>query len=125
MSKKGAEADRVFFEAQRKRLLAMRAELLGSDAARTASERAPRSDEAKEMEEDAQEMARTEVDEAVTAVEARRLNAIDRALAKIEEGTYGFSDESGDPIPRKRLEAIPEAVLTIAEEEAREKRAGR
>jgi len=125
MSKNGAAADRAFFEAQRKRLVAMRSELLGGDAARVAGERAPRPDEAKEIEEDAQDMAQSEVDEAVTAVEASRLRAIDRALEKIAEGTYGFSDESGDPIPRARLEAIPEAAFTIAEEEAREKRQAR
>ena len=54
-------------------------------------------------------------------VEVQRLRSIERALAKIDEGTYGLSDLSGDPIPRARLEAIPEAVLTIQEEEAREK----
>ena len=54
-------------------------------------------------------------------VEVQRLRSIERALAKIDECTYGLSDLSGDPIPRARLEAIPEAVLTIQEEEAREK----
>jgi DnaK suppressor protein len=34
----------------------------------------------------------------------------ERALAKIEEGTYGLSDISRLPIPRARLEAIPEAI---------------
>ena len=51
----------------------------------------------------------------------QRLRRIERALAKIDEGTYGLSDESGDPIPKARLEASPEALLTIAEEEARER----
>jgi RNA polymerase-binding transcription factor len=54
-------------------------------------------------------------------VEEHRLRAIERALAKIDEGTYGLSDLSGDPIPKGRLEAMPEAVLTIQEEEARER----
>jgi hypothetical protein len=65
-------------------------------------------------------MAQSEVDEGIDAVEEQRLRAIDRALAKIDEGTYGLSDVSGDPIPRARLEAMPEAVLTVQEEEARE-----
>ena len=55
-------------------------------------------------------MAQSEVDEAVDVVEEQRLRAVERALAKIEEGTYGLSDVSGDPIPKARLEAIPEAV---------------
>jgi DnaK suppressor protein len=45
---------------------------------------------------------------------------IDRALQKIEDGTYGFSDLSGDPIPTERLEAVPDAIYTVAEQEARE-----
>ena len=41
---------------------------------------------------------------------------IERALAKIEDGTYGFSDSSGKPIPRARLEAMPEAINTADED---------
>jgi len=57
----------------------------------------------------------------VVRVDERRLRAIDRALAKIDEGTYGLSDMSGKPIPKASLEATPEAVLTVEEEEQREK----
>lgn len=121
MSRQHAAGDPAFLEQQRKRLTALRDELLRADAANTASERAPKADEAREIEDDAQQMAQGEVDEVLDVVEARRLRAIDRALAKIDEGTYGMSDVSGDPIPRERLEAMPEAVLTIQEEEAREK----
>ncbi|MEP7184409.1 MAG: TraR/DksA family transcriptional regulator [Rhodanobacter sp.] len=49
-----------------------------------------------------------------------RLRAIHRALEKIDDGTYGLSDESGDPIPKVRLEAIPESVLTVEESAAAE-----
>jgi DnaK suppressor protein len=42
-------------------------------------------------------------------------------LKKIEEGTYGLSDISGQQIPRERLEVIPEALYTLSEEERREK----
>ena len=45
---------------------------------------------------------------------------IERALKKIELGTYGLSDVSGKPIPRERLEAMPEAVLTVEEAAAKE-----
>ena len=48
----------------------------------------------------------------------RELDAIARAEQRIEEGTYGISVESGDPIPDARLEAIPWAERT-AEEQAR------
>ena len=40
---------------------------------------------------------------------------IDAALARIEAGTYGYSVVSGLPIPRERLEAIPETTVLAAE----------
>jgi DnaK suppressor protein len=48
-----------------------------------------------------------------------RLAAIDRALARLEEGTYGRSVISGQPIPDERLEADPAAEVTIEEARAR------
>jgi len=121
MSKQKAGGDPAFLKQQRKRLSAMRAEVMSTGSAKAAGQRTPKADEAKEREDDAQDLAQSEVDESIEAVEEQRLRAIDRALAKIDEGTYGLSDVSGDPIPRARLEAMPEAVLTIQEEEAREK----
>ncbi|HEX4445447.1 MAG TPA: TraR/DksA family transcriptional regulator [Polyangiaceae bacterium] len=47
---------------------------------------------------------------------------IDRALAKFEAGTYGVSEESGEPIGFGRLRIIPWARLTVQEEEAKERR---
>jgi len=41
-------------------------------------------------------------------------------LEKISEGSYGLSDASGQPIPKERLEATPEAIYTVAEQAARE-----
>lgn len=121
MNKRNAADDPAFLEQQRKRLTAMRDQLVGSGATKAAAHRAPKADEAREIEDDAQDMAQSEVDDTIDAVEEQRLRAIERALAKIDDGTYGLSDVSGDPIPKARLEAMPEAVLTIQEEEAREK----
>lgn len=121
MSNQPTTAGPAFLEQQRKRLSALRDQILSAQSAQAARQRAPRTEEAEEMEDDAQDMAQSEIDAAVEDVEGQRLRAIERALAKIEEGTYGLSDASGDPIPKARLEAIPEAVLTIQEEEARER----
>ena len=77
--------------------------------------------QAREIEDDAQQMAQGDIDGALSAVEAQRLRSIDRALAKMDAGTYGLSDSSGDPIPGARPDAMPEAELTIEEEDAREK----
>jgi|ERR1700722_11778768 DnaK suppressor protein len=57
-------------------------------------------------------------DEAVAATLQDRLAAIDRALARIEAGTYGRSVLSGKPIPEERLAADPAAELTVEEASA-------
>jgi DnaK suppressor protein len=57
-------------------------------------------------------------DEAVAAQLRERLDAIDRALARLEAGTYGRSVLSGKPIPDERLEADPAAELTVEEARA-------
>ena len=41
------------------------------------------------------------------------LDDVDRALAKIDEGSYGRCDACGRPIPEGRLEALPWAVLCV------------
>lgn len=125
MSKQNASGEAAFLEKQRKRLVTMRDQIVSAGKVKAASDRASKAPEAEEIEDDAQELAQVEIDDAVHVVEEQRLRAIERALAKIDEGTYGLSDLSGDPIPKARLEAIPEALLTIQEEEAREKRMGR
>ena len=43
------------------------------------------------------------------------------ALKKIQDGTYGYCEETGDPIGLKRLMARPVATLTIAAQEKHEK----
>ena len=117
--------DSGFLEQQRRRLTALRAQLLGSEEKERAEQdglREERDREAQEPEEGAQEVAQSDVYRSLKSIDDRRLRMVERALHKIEEGTYGVSDESGDPIPRARLEAVPEAVLTVEEEEAAEKR---
>ena len=54
-------------------------------------------------------------DEAIADQLRDRLATIDRALARIEAGTYGRSVLSGKPIPDERLEADPAAELTVEE----------
>ncbi len=49
------------------------------------------------------------------------LRQIDRALQKIEEGSYGVCDITEEEIPVKRLEAIPYATMTVKAQEKFEK----
>jgi DnaK suppressor protein len=47
---------------------------------------------------------------------------IDAALQRIEDGTYGYCEETGEPIALKRLEARPIATLSIEAQERHERR---
>jgi DnaK suppressor protein len=53
-----------------------------------------------------------------------RLAALDRALQRVEDGSYGRSIRSGAPIPDERLEADPAAELTV-QQAARDQAADR
>lgn len=46
-----------------------------------------------------------------------QLAALERAEARLQDGTYGLSVESGEPIPDGRLEAYPLAERTVEEEQ--------
>lgn len=52
--------------------------------------------------------------------ERKLLRKIDSALARIEDGSYGFCDETGEEIGLKRLEARPVATLCVEAQERRE-----
>lgn len=125
MPEKNAPLSREFIEQQRKRLEALREQILGGEEKSIADERASqedRGDELRDPGEKSANMAQHEISLALFDVDKRRLSDIERAIQKMKEGTYGFSDLSGKPIPRARLEATPEAILTVAEEEQREKK---
>ena len=47
---------------------------------------------------------------------------IDAALQRIEDGTYGYCEETGEPISLKRLEARPIATLSLEAQERHERR---
>ena len=53
--------------------------------------------------------------------ERKLLNKIDKALRKIEEGTYGYCEETNKPISIERLKARPVATLSIEAQEMHEK----
>lgn len=52
--------------------------------------------------------------------ERKLLKKIDQALARIDNGTYGFCEETGDEIGLKRLEARPVATLSVEAQQRRE-----
>ncbi len=58
-----------------------------------------------------------QIDNALAGQLHSELEAVGRAEARLKEGTYGFSIQSGEPIPAERLEAIPWAERTAEEQE--------
>ncbi|MFN3169660.1 MAG: RNA polymerase-binding protein DksA [Hyphomicrobiales bacterium] len=50
------------------------------------------------------------------------ISKIDAALRRLDDGTYGFCEETGDPITLKRLDARPIATLSLEAQEAHERR---
>jgi DnaK suppressor protein len=54
--------------------------------------------------------------------ERKLIRKIDEALARIEDGSYGYCLETGEPIGVKRLEARPVATLSVEAQERRERR---
>jgi DnaK suppressor protein len=110
--------DQDFLRRQRQRLVELRTELQRATRTGEAEERAINSqsrDGAQEFEEDAQKLSMLEVEGTLVAHDLRRLAQVERALAKIDDGTYGLSDVSGQPIAQERLEAMPEATDAVGE----------
>ena len=66
-----------------------------------------------ELEEEAVDLEETDVEQAILDNENELLVEVQQALARIENGTYGICSNCGQPIPEKRLEAIPWATLCV------------
>jgi DnaK suppressor protein len=125
MSDQSSGLNEAFNAKQRARLEALQRELLAGEADILANERTFEEDhgeEAREFEDEGQRLEQDVADQALRDAYDRRIADIQRALEKIADGTYGYSDESGEPIPIERLEAVPEAILTVQEQAAREAR---
>jgi len=118
------DIDTAFVEKQRQYLLRLRASLVAAAEATESDEaevKGERGGGAVEFEDDAQELDALERDGNLVVRDLERLARVDRALKKIAEGSYGLSDRSGKPIARERLEAVPEALCTLSEEQASER----
>jgi DnaK suppressor protein len=115
--------DQTFLARQKRRLTDLRQKMLqvrrGEEGAE-ASANAETRDQAREYEDDAQRLAALELSGNLEAAGDDRLSNIERALQKIADGTYGLSDASGAPIPIERLEVVPEALYTLAEQQSRD-----
>jgi DnaK suppressor protein len=118
------ELDKEFVEKQRERLEELRAELTGVVRGLEEDQRSQAEDEEDFTEHDSGDMSQSlfdrEMDATLEQTIESRLQYVERALQKVEEGTYGICDDTGEPIPRGRLEAMPEAIYTVEAQQRRE-----
>jgi DnaK suppressor protein len=124
----GNESHRLeaaYIERKRRQLAKLRDELRSTGGIAESDEDNTKSQldlQAREYEDDAQKLDTLEREGNLVARDVARLAQVERALKKIEEGSYGLSDVSGHPIPKERLDAIPEAINTLSEQAAGEGR---
>jgi DnaK suppressor protein len=124
MHRKTPRFDPVFLESKRRQLLELRGQLqktANTGEVEEADINDQSASQAREYEDDAQKLAMLETDGNLVNQEVDRLARVERALQKIDEGTYGYSDMSGEPIPDARLEAMPDAINTFQEQAASER----
>jgi DnaK suppressor protein len=101
---------RALLESERAEVEAMLTEITRSGTQDREAE-----DQAGDSGDDAQPLESEGVDDAVESSLRERLAAIERAEKRLEDGTFGLSVQSGEPIPDARLEAVPTAELTVEE----------
>ncbi len=115
------ELDQEFIAQQKQRLQELKSELERVRGGLEEDQRYRAEEEEDFTQHDSGDMSQSlftrEMDATVERQVERRLEHVGRALQKIEEGTYGLSDDSGEPIPRGRLEAVPEAIRTVEEQQ--------
>jgi DnaK suppressor protein len=116
--------DPTFLEQQKRRLTALRQEILSIRQRQQGEQKSVNTEssgQARDYEDDAQRLAALELQDNLVAHDDERLSNIERALRKIDEGTYGLSAASGKPIPLERLKAFPEALYTEEEQRQQER----
>lgn len=114
--------DKEFIDSQKTRLEELKGELKRMIDGLEADEE-DRGEEEGDSQFDSGDMSQSqftrELDATVGERSGKRLEDVERALAKIEEGTYGTCDDTGEEISKGRLEAMPEAVVTVEAQERR------
>jgi DnaK suppressor protein len=98
-----------------RQLLAAERERIEREIAELGSEAAGESDESEDR--GSEDLYQQEFDAGRAAALQDQLAAVERAEARLADGKYGLSVESGESIPDARLEALPTAERTVAEEE--------
>ncbi len=123
-----SDLDQEFVERQRERLEELRTELVRMVKGLEEDQQFRAEEEEDFTQHDSGDMSNSlftrELDAGVEQVVERRLRNVERALQKIDEGTYGICDATGEPISRGRLEAVPEALYTLEAQQRQERLRG-
>ncbi len=122
------ELDKQFVDKQRERLEELRVELARMVEGLEEDQQDRAESEGDMTENDSGDMSHSlftrELDAGIEQTVERRLRNVERALQKIEEGTYGICDATGEPISKGRLEAVPEALYTLEAQQRQERPRG-
>ena len=118
--------DEVFMSAKQKDYFRAKLNAWKNDILREARETLGNLQEDNANHADIADRASSETDRAIElrARDRQRklISKIDAALRRIDEGTYGYCEETGEPISLKRLDARPIATLSIEAQERHERR---
>ncbi len=117
----------IDIQSMKRRLEAKRDELKSNISGLTEAHPAPAdpieaSDGPQDFEEVAVDFLETQNEQSLLVNEQALLTEVNRALKRIDEGTYGVCVVCGNPIPEKRLEAIPWAARDVKCEQEVEQR---
>ena len=113
--------DNGFVLNQKEQLLRLRNELLNAIKYKSTEDLHIPSDEIVEDGDQAQTYINQNVSFGLRERELSRLREIESALMRIENGSYGFCEETDEPIEKRRLQKVPWARLSIAAAEEKER----
>ncbi|TNF27522.1 MAG: TraR/DksA family transcriptional regulator [Deltaproteobacteria bacterium] len=121
----GSPFDKKFLESQKSKLLELKSQIMNSIAEHGNSDFHVDKDQTTEDGDQAQAYQDQNVAFGLRERDLQRLRDIDIALSKIDDGSYGFCEETDEPIGKTRLEKMPWARLSVEAAEELEKEQGR
>lgn len=117
----GGIMEKGMLKGQKERLLNLRSQILNGSILTSCEDLTVSSDDLADETDLASSVINQQVTFNIRQREMMKLRAIEEALAKVEDGTYGLCEECDMPIGRKRLENQPWASLCIEHAEERER----
>src|ERR1700692_4406947 len=111
-----SRSDKTFLERQKRLLQGLRKQILTDRKGHESESESANADvsaQAREYEDDAQKLTALELQGSLAEADDARLSSIERALQKIDDGSYGLSDARGAPIPMQGVEGHPPALYSV------------